>query len=70
MPRLRLLLPAVLAVAVLGGCGESVDQVNDTIDRNQERVERARDAVEDPLGAAEREADRALEDAISPQDQP
>jgi len=69
--RLRTLLPAFLAAALLAGCGTSdIDAAQDQIDRTQDQVERGRDAIEDPAGAARREADRALEDAVSPDDQP
>ena len=52
------------------GCGDEIDRANDAIDETQEKVDRARTVVEDPAGAAEREADKALEDAITPEDQP
>ena len=69
--RLRLILPALLAAAVLAGCGTGdIDAAQDKIDRTQEQVERGKDAVGDPAGAARREADRALEDAVSPDNQP
>ena len=68
--RLRILIPAVLAAAAFAGCGDEVDRANDAIDRTQERVDRARDAVTNPAGAAERELDKALEDAVTPEDQP
>jgi len=61
---------ALLAAGALAGCGGEVDRANDAIDRTQEQVDRAREAIEDPAGAAQREADRALEDAVSPDDQP
>ncbi len=74
---LRSLTLALLATGLMAGCGDEIDNANDAIDRTQERVddaqrnaERVEDAVKDPVGAAEREADKALEDAISPEDQP
>jgi len=69
--RSRTLLPALVVAALLAGCGTGdIDATQDRIDRTQDQVERGRDAVEDPAGAARREADRALEDAVSPNDQP
>jgi len=69
--RLQGLVPAVLAAALLAGCGaEDIDGAQDRIDRTQEQIDRAKDAAGDPAGAAREEADRALEDAISPSDQP
>ncbi len=73
----RLLTLALLGAGLSAGCGDEVDRVNDRIDRTQDRVDeaqrdvdRVKTVVEDPVKAAEREADKALEDAISPQDQP
>lgn len=69
--RLHTLLPALFAAALLAGCGtDEIDGAQDRIDRTQDQIERGRDAVEDPAGAARREADKALEDAVSPNDQP
>jgi outer membrane lipopolysaccharide assembly protein LptE/RlpB len=77
MSRLRLLVLALLATGALAGCGDELQDANDAIDRTQEQVDQAQDTINDPLGAAEREAqerlneaDRALEDAVSPEDQP
>ena len=67
---LRRLALALLATGLLAGCGNEVERANDAIDKTQERVDRAREAAKDPAGAAKREADRALEDAISPEEQP
>jgi hypothetical protein len=67
----RALTTALCSAAVLAaGCGDEIDRANDRIDREQERVDRAKTVIEDPVKAAEREADKALEDAISPEDQP
>ena len=68
--RLRLVVPVLLATGALAGCGDEIDQANDAIDRTQDRIDRARDVVTNPAGAAERELDKALEDAVTPQDQP
>ena len=71
MTRTRRLVPALLAAAVLAGCGTGdVDAAQDRIDRAQENVDRANEALRDPGAAARREADRRLEDAVSPEDQP
>jgi hypothetical protein len=66
----RLLTLALLGAGLSAGCGDEIDRANDAIDRTQERVDRAKTVVEDPAKAAEREADKALEDAISPENQP
>jgi len=78
--RLRHHLPTALCSAGLllaAGCGDELDRANDRVDQVQERVDeeqrrvdRAKTIVEDPAKAAEREADKALEDAVSPEDQP
>jgi hypothetical protein len=61
----------LLAAGLLAaGCGDEIERANDAIDEKQEQIDRAKTAVEDPVGAAEREADKALEDAITPEDQP
>ena len=70
MKSLRISLLALLAAGALAGCGDELDNANEEIDRRQEQVESAQDAIEDPVGTAKREADRALEDAITPEDQP
>ena len=67
---LRPLVLALLATGLLAGCGDEVERANDAIDRTQERVDRAKDTIKDPAGAAKREADRALDDAITPDEQP
>ena len=68
---MTLTISALLATSVLAvGCGDEIDRANEAIDEKQQQVDKARDAVEDPVGAAEREADKALEDAITPEDQP
>ena len=67
---LRHLVLALLTTGLLAGCGDEIDRANDAIDKTQERVDRAKTAVEDPAGAAKREADRALEDAITTEEQP
>ena len=63
---LGLLAAGMLAV----GCGDEIDRANDAIDEKQEQVDRAKTVVEDPVGEAERKADKALEDAITTDDQP
>lgn len=77
--RTRYSIPALLTTLALAlaGCGNEISDANDAIDRTQDRardaqeqVDRATDAIEDPGAAAKREADRALEDAISPDQQP
>ncbi len=70
MKSLRITLLALLAAGALAGCGDEIDNANEEIDRRQEQVDNARDAIEDPVGSAKREADKALEDAIAPEDQP
>jgi hypothetical protein len=70
MKSLRITILAVLAAGALAGCGDELDKASEEIDRRQEQVDNARDAIEDPAGTAKREADRALEDAITPDDQP
>ena len=71
MTRLRLITAGVLAAGVLAaGCGDEIDRANDAIDEKQEQIDRAKTVVEDPVGEAERQADEALEDAITPEDQP
>jgi vacuolar-type H+-ATPase subunit H len=77
MKHLRMSVLALLASGLLAGCGDEVGQVNDAIDGAQERVDEAqrdadriKDAAEDPVGTARDEADRALEDAVTPEDQP
>ena len=70
MKSLRITVLAVLAAGALAGCGDEIDNANEEIDRRQEQAEKAQDAIEDPIGTAKREADRALEDAIAPEDQP
>jgi hypothetical protein len=61
----------LLAAGVLAaGCGDELDRANDAIDEKQEQVDRAKTVVEDPVGEAERQADKALEDAITTEDQP
>jgi hypothetical protein len=69
--RIRLLIPSMLvAAAFAAGCGDEVEQLNDSVDDAQQQVEdaqrkvdEAREAVEDPAGAAEDEARRRLEEA-------
>jgi hypothetical protein len=70
--KLRLLVPALLAAGVLAGCGanDAIDRTQDRVDRTQDGVDRAQDVIGDPLGEARREADRQLEDVVSPEDQP
>jgi len=69
--RPRNVILATLSAAALAGCGSGdIDAAQDRIDRTQDQIDRAKDAAGDPAGAARREADRALEDAVSPQDQP
>ena len=69
--QLRLMTLGLLAAGVLAaGCGDEIDRANDAIDEKQEQVDRAKTVVEDPVGEAERQADKALEDAITPEDQP
>ena len=70
MRPLRITVVALIAAGALAGCGDELDNANEEIDRRQEQVDTARDAIEDPIGTAKREADRALEDAIAPEDQP
>lgn len=71
VPRRAVTAAAAGFVLLVGvGCGGSVDNVNESIDRQQDRVNRARDAITNPGEAARREADRALEDALDPRDQP
>ena len=61
----------LLATGVLAaGCGDEIDRANDAIDEKQEQVDRAKTAIEDPVGEAERKADKALEDAVTTEDQP
>ena len=67
---LRRLALALLATGMLAGCGDELERANDAIDKTQEGAGRAKDALEDPAGAAKREADRALDDAIVPDEQP
>jgi hypothetical protein len=69
--RLKLMILGLLATGVLAaGCGDEIDRANDAIDEKQEQVDRAKTVVEDPVGEAERKADKALEDAITTEDQP
>ena len=69
--QLRLMILGLLATGMLAaGCGDEIDRANDAIDEKQEQVDRAKTAVEDPVGEAERKADKALEDAITTEDQP
>ena len=63
---LGLLATGMLAV----GCGDEIDRATDAIDEKQEQVDRAKTVVEDPVGEAARKADKALEDAITTEDQP
>lgn len=61
----------LLATGVLAaGCGDEIDRANEAIDEKQEQIDRAKTAVEDPVGEAERKADKALEDALTTEDQP
>ena len=69
--QLRLMTLGMLVAGLLAaGCGDELDRANDAIDEKQEQVDRAKTVVEDPVGEAERKADEALEDAITPDDQP
>ena len=71
MTRLRLITAGLLAAGLLAaGCGDEIDRANDAIDEKQEQIDRAKTVVEDPVGEAEREADKALEDAVTTEDQP
>lgn len=71
MTKLKLMTLGLLATGVLAaGCGDEIDRANDEIDKRQEQVDRAKTAAEDPVGEAERKADKALEDAITTETQP
>ena len=67
---LRRLALALFATGLLAGCGDEIERANDAVDKTQERVDRGKEALDDPAGAAKREADRALEDAITSEEQP
>lgn len=71
MKRLLACLPVVLSAAVLAGCGEDgiegVRDAQDRVDQLQENVDRVQDAVQDPVGAAREEAERAVEEALTPE---
>ena len=70
--RFRHLAAALAAAALLAGCGanDAIDNVQNDVDRAQESVDRAQEVINDPIDAARDEADRRLEDAVSPEDQP
>ena len=71
MTKLKLTILGLLATGLIAaGCGDEIDRANDAIDEKQEQVDRAKTVVEDPVGEAERKADKALEDAITSEDQP
>ena len=68
---MTLAVSVLLAAGTLAaGCGDEIDRANEAIDEKQRQVDKARDIVTNPVDAAEREADKALEDAITPEDQP
>ena len=69
--QMTLAVSVLLAAGTLAaGCGDEIDRANQAIDEKQRQVDKARDIVTNPVDAAEREADKALEDAITPEDQP
>ena len=59
---------AVLAAAVIAlgavGCGDEITEAQDRVDEVQRNVDRATDAIQDPAGALEREAQEAVDGAI------
>jgi outer membrane murein-binding lipoprotein Lpp len=69
--RMRLLIPSVLAAATIAaGCGDEVNELDERVDEAQQQVrdaerevDQAREALEDPTGAATDEARQRLEDA-------
>lgn len=70
MRRLAALAPVLLSTLAIAGCGddgvEGLQDAQDRVDQLQENVDRVQDAVQDPVGAAQEEAERAIEDAITP----
>jgi hypothetical protein len=62
---IALLLACALAAGA-AGCGDEVADAQRQVDEVQRQVDRATDAVQDPAGAVEREADRVLDDALTP----
>lgn len=70
MKRVVMCLTVLLSTAALAGCGddgvEGLRDAQEQVDQVQENVDRVQDAVQDPVGAAREEAERAIEEALTP----
>jgi hypothetical protein len=71
MNRIVAAAAVLLSAVAFAGCGddgvEGLRDAQDRVDQVQENVDRVQDAVQDPVGAAREEAERAIEEALTPE---